>query len=72
MEMSRDAGSIPAASTFHPWCHPVPGTDKEDENPCYRRGFFMGGGEFHGHPVAHEANLTISGAEGAVFVARVI
>ena len=40
--MSRDAGSIPAASTFHPWCHRVPGTDKEDENPCYRRGFFRG------------------------------
>ena len=42
MEMSRDAGSIPAASTFRPWCHRVPGTDKEDENPCYRRGFFLG------------------------------
>ena len=40
-----------AASTFRPWCHRVPGTDKEDENPCYRRVFFVGGGQFHGHPV---------------------
>jgi hypothetical protein len=34
--------------------------------------FFVNGGQFHGHPIAHEANLTISRTEGAVFVARVI
>ena len=42
VEISRDAGSIPAASIFRPWCHPVPGADKRRQNPCYRRGFLLG------------------------------
>ncbi len=39
MDTSRDAGSIPAASTFHHLCHPQPASDNQRQNPGPSRGF---------------------------------